>query len=99
MTVQASAPLTCIETLCSATLSAQTGYALWPWSGQTDYCGPDIVPLHASYLSHLSPTWNIHCVLSDIAGLGLVYSDAMLHARHAPVEPVDRLLYELLEQL
>lgn len=69
------------------------------WTGQTLYQGTQIVPLQAAHQSDVSTTLPDQRALLDGAALRLRFSNAQMHAQHAPSEPVDRLVYELLEQL
>ncbi len=94
-----TADLTQLEGLCGALVRSLTGDATLQWSGQTLYRGTNVVPLQAAHQSDVSPSLPDQRALLDGAALRLRFSDAALHARHAPSEPVDRFVYELLEQL
>lgn len=76
-----------------------SGDATLQWTGQTLYQGTQIVPLQAAHQSDVSTTLPDQRALLDGAALRLRFSNAQMHAQHAPSEPVDRLVYELLEQL
>ena len=88
-----------LETLCGAMVRSLTGDATLQWSGQTLYQGTQLVPLQAAHQNDVSIDLPDQRALLDGAALRLRFSDAALHAQHAPSEPVDRLIYELLEQL
>lgn len=88
-----------VEGLCSALVRSLSGDATLQWSGQTLYRGTHVVPLIAPHQCDASPQLADQRALLDGAALRLRWSDPALHARHAPAEPVERLVYELLEQL
>lgn len=87
------------EAVCSALVRSLTGDASLQWSGQTLYQGTQAVPLQAAHQSATTTTWSAQRAQLDGAALRLRYSDAALHAQHLPAEPVERLVFELLEQL
>ena len=80
-------------------LRALTGDAALQWSGQTLYQGTLVVPLLAAHQSDVPLDLDNQRALIDGAGLKLKFSHAVLHAQHAPSDPIERLVYELLEQL
>lgn len=88
-----------LEVVCGAMVRALTGDAALQWSGQTLYKGTDVVPLLAAHQSDVSLEQADQRALIDGAALKLKFSDASLHAQHTPSEAVERLVYELLEQL
>ena len=85
--------------MCGAMVRALTGDAQLQWSGQTLYQGTNVVPLLAAHQSEVSLDLDDQRALIDGAGLKLKLSDAVLHAQHTPSDPIERLVYELLEQL
>ncbi|SDM08775.1 cobaltochelatase CobT [Oryzisolibacter propanilivorax] len=99
MPSEAAAALTRVEGLCGALVRALTGDGTLQWSSQTLYQGTEVVPLCAAHQGDVSMALPDQRALLDGAALRLRWSDAALHARHAPAEPVERLVYELLEQL
>jgi cobaltochelatase CobT len=99
MPTEADVALTQLETVCGAMVRSLTGDASLQWTGQTLYKGTQAVPLQAAHQSDVSTEWPDQRALLDGAAMRLRFSDAALHAQHAPSEPVDRLVYELLEQL
>lgn len=80
-------------------LRAMAGDASLQWSGQTLYRGTTPVVLAAAHQSDVPAGLADQRGLLDGAGLRLRLSDATLHARHLPGDPVERLVFELLEQL
>lgn len=99
MPSEPQAALTQLETVCGALVRSLTGDASLQWTGQTLYQGTQVVPLRAAHQSEVSATRPDQRALLDGAALRLLHSDAALHARHAPAEPVERMVFELLEQL
>jgi len=88
-----------LESVCGAIVRALTGDAALQWSGQTLYQGTNVVPLLAAHQSEVSLERDDQRALIDGAALKLKYSDAQLHAQHTPSNAIERLVYELLEQL
>jgi cobaltochelatase CobT len=88
-----------LESVCGAMVRALTGDAGLQWSGQTLYQDTQVVPLRAAHQSEVSLERDDQRALIDGAALKLKFSDASLHAQHAPSEAIERLVYELLEQL
>ncbi|MCK9985908.1 MAG: cobaltochelatase CobT [Azoarcus sp.] len=90
-----------VEELCAATLRALTGRPALHYRGRRLYAGERLVPQHAPHL-RVDPGEDgfTDCrAAADGAALRLLYSDAGLHARLCPADPVERLVFELLEQL
>jgi len=85
-------------TLGGAVVRAITGNADLQWSGRTLYRGVDPVHLSAAHQHDAVSTLGDHRALLDGAALRLRFSDAALHAAHAPRDDVERLVFELLEQ-
>jgi cobaltochelatase CobT len=96
---EAAASHTQVESLCGALVRSLTGDPSLQWSGQTLYQGTNVVPLRAAHHSDVPTALRDQRGLLDGAALRLRWSNAALHAQHAPTEPVERLVYELLEQL
>jgi len=88
-----------MEAWGGALLRAMAGDASLQWSGQTLYRGTAPVVLAAAHQSDVPARLADQRGLLDGASLRLRLSDAALHARHLPGEPVERLVFELLEQL
>jgi cobaltochelatase CobT len=85
--------------LGSTVVRALTGNSELQWSGRTLYKGVDPVPLVAAHQTDSDTTLDDQRALLDGAALRLRLSNAELHSLHAPQEPVERMVYELLEQL
>jgi cobaltochelatase CobT len=95
-----SEPLAQFEhVLGSAVIRALTGNAELQWSGKTLYNGIEPVALTAAHQTDSHETLQDQRALLDGAGLRLRLSDASLHASHLPEDPIERLVFELLEQL
>ena len=90
-----------IEELCAATLRALTGDAELHYRGQRLHRGTQPLPLPAPHL-RLDPERDHFAdfrAAADGMALRLLHSDAALHRSHRPAEPVERSIFELLEQL
>ena len=90
-----------IDELCAATLRALTGDAELLYRGQRLHRGTLPLSLHAPHLR----TDPEHDDFADARGaadgmaLRLLHSDADFHRSQCPADPVERLIFELLEQL
>ena len=90
-----------IEELCAASLRAITGHADLHYRGQRLYQGERRLPTHAPHL-RIDPAQDnfADCrAVADGMAMRLLHSDADLHRQHCPEDPVERLVFELLEQL
>lgn len=90
-----------VEELCAATLRALTGRPALHYRGRRLYAGERGVPVHAPHLrvdAGVDAFADCRAAADGIA-LRLLHSDAALHARLVPADPVERLVFELLEQL
>ncbi|MCE8028689.1 cobalt chelatase [Halomonas daqingensis] len=90
-----------IEELCAASLRAITGQAGLHYRGQRLYRGETRLPTHAPHL-RIDPAEDdfVGCRgAADGMALRLLHSDAQRHRQLCPVDPVERLVFELLEQL
>lgn len=90
-----------IEELCAATLRALTGDAGLHYRGRRLHRGARPLPMHAPHL-RVDPDHDgfADCrAAADGMALRLLHSDAALHRGLCPSDPVERLLFELLEQL
>lgn len=90
-----------IEELCAATLRALTGEAALHYRGRGLYRGEARLAMHAPHLRVQAGTDDFgDCrAAADGMALRLLHSDAALHRRLCPHDPVERLVFELLEQL
>ncbi|WP_369200123.1 cobalt chelatase [Streptomyces sp. PU-14G] len=87
------------EELCAAAVRALSGTPQLTFRGHRLHDGRTPVPAHAAHLRP-SPA-DGHAALRGVAdglALRLLRSDAALHARMRPGHPVERLLFETLEQ-
>jgi cobaltochelatase CobT len=89
-----------IEELCAASIRALSGEADLHFRGRRLHRGRKPLPLYAP---HLHPSldgadFGSFRGAADGLALRLAGSDAALHARLAPADPVERMVFELLEQ-
>jgi cobaltochelatase CobT len=90
-----------VEELCAATLRALTGDAALHYRGRRLHRGERPLPMHAPHL-RIDPDHDdfADCrAAADGMALRLLHSDAALHRSLCPADPIERLLFELLEQL
>ena len=90
-----------LEELCGAALRAMTGQADLHIRARGLYRGRQRIPLHAPHLHTDSGHDDLqtHRGATDGMALRLRHTDAVLHRRLCPAEPLRRLIFELLEQL
>lgn len=90
-----------IEELCAATVRALTGQADLHYRGRRLHLGGRPLPVHAPHLkidAAEDPFEDCRAV-ADAMALRLLHSDPALHRSLCPADPVERLVFELLEQL
>ncbi|VVD87911.1 cobaltochelatase CobT-related protein [Pandoraea fibrosis] len=93
------------EALCAATVRALTGDAALHYSGARLCRNMRPLPLHAPHLQTLPGPADPLSALATLRGaadgaaLRLRHSDPALHRRLQPDAPLERLLFELMEQL
>ncbi|HXG28359.1 MAG TPA: hypothetical protein VNJ47_05865 [Nevskiales bacterium] len=90
-----------VEELCAAAIRALTGEPALHYRGRRLYCGTRPLPVAAPHL-RTDPDgddFGACRAVTDGMALRLQHSDAELHRRLCPAEPVERLIFELLEQL
>lgn len=90
-----------VEELCAATIRALSGEADLHFRGRRLHRGRTALPLYAP---HLHPDADKDDFITfrgaaDALALRLSMSDAELHRRLAPADPVQRLVFDLLEQI
>ncbi len=90
-----------VEELCAASVRALAGDAALHFRGGRLHQGSRALPLDAP---HLQPKLELDGFgalrgAADALALRLVHSDAELHRRLAPADPIERQLFGLLEQL
>lgn len=93
------ASLSRMEAWGGAMLRAVTGDAGLQWSGQTLYRGTTPIPQAAAHHSQVPVQQTDQRGLLDSMGLRLHWSDQALFQAHLPQDPVERMVFELLEQL
>lgn len=89
------------EELCGAAIRALVGDAALHYRGRRLHRGQRVLPVHAPHL-RLDPEqadFAASRAVADGAALRLLHSDAQLHQSLCPQDPVERLVFELLEQL
>ncbi|WJF90447.1 cobalt chelatase [Paraburkholderia bonniea] len=89
------------ENLCAATVRALTGDAALEYRDGRLCRDLRPLPFHAPHLRHDTQSSRLETLrgVTDGAALRLMHSAANLHARLCPADPVERLVFELLEQL
>lgn len=90
-----------LEELCAATLRSMTGHGRLHFEGGGLFDGELPVRPRAPHLrlAGLDAGLDEYRSVADAMALRLMYSDADLHAGLAPDEPVQRLVFDWLEQL
>ncbi|WP_244957579.1 cobaltochelatase CobT-related protein [Alicycliphilus denitrificans] len=88
-----------MEAWGGAMLRAITGDASLQWSSQTLYAGTMPQALSAAHHTNVPAELTNQRGLLDGVGLRLRLSDAELHRAHLPTQPIERMVFELLEQL
>ncbi len=90
-----------LEELCGAAVRALTGQGDLHIRARGLYRGHRRIPLHAPHLRTDPDRDDLtnHRGAADGMALRLCHSDAALHRQCCPAEPVQRLIFELLEQL
>lgn len=90
-----------VEELCAAALRALADDGELHYRGHRLYRGDRPLPVHAPHLRIAPDTHDFasYRAVSDAVALRLTHSDADLHARMCPSDPVERLIFELLEQI
>ncbi len=88
-----------IEELCAAAIRALAGCADVHFRGRRLYQGRSPVPLHAPHqkIDDDAPFADRRAIADGVA-LRLRDSDAAVHRALAPADPVERLVFEMLEQ-
>lgn len=90
-----------VEDLCAASIRALSGDADIHYRGQRLHKGQRLLPVHAP---HLQPDleqddFSSFRGMADSIALRLQYTDPVVHRQFCPADPVERLVFELLEQL
>ena len=89
-----------VEELCAASIRAISGEADLHFRGRRLHRGEQVLPLFAPHLSPSLETDDFGSFrgAADGMALRLAYSNADLHQNLSPVEPLARMLFEMLEQ-
>ena len=89
------------EELCAAALRAITGDAGLHYQGRRLYQGKRYLPVHAPHLRQAPDNFDFEQTRAAADGLAMrvLRSDAQLHRQLCPIDPVQRLIFEWLEQL
>ena len=89
-----------VEELCAASIRALSGQADLHFRGRRLHRGRRALPLYAPHLhpSLASDDFASFRGAADGLALRLAHSDAALHRRLCPGDPVERMVFELLEQ-
>jgi len=90
------------DALCAATVRALTGDEALHYRGGKLYRHLRPVPLHAPHLrgeSRDDEDLDSTRGAADASALRIAYSDAALHRDMTPDEPVERMVFDMLEQL
>lgn len=90
-----------VEELCAAAVRALAAEPALHFRDRRLHDGSGPVPVHAPHLRVEAGRDSFECMRGMVDGVFLRtrYSDAELHRRLAPADPVERLLFELIEQL
>lgn len=90
-----------IDELCGAAVRALTGEAELHIRAHGLYRGHRRIPLHAPHLTTRPDDDDLvgRRGMADAMALRWRHSDRELHREHCPTEPIQRLVFELLEQL
>ncbi|HEY4069022.1 MAG TPA: cobalt chelatase, partial [Burkholderiaceae bacterium] len=90
----------CIEELCAAAVRALSGERDLHFRGRRLHRGRRALPLYAPHLAPSLATDDFSSFrgAADGFGLRLANSDAALHQTLCPTDPVERMVFELLEQ-
>ncbi len=90
-----------VEELCAAAIRALSGEADLHFRGRRLHRGRQVLPL---FSPHLHPSldeddFGSFRGAADGLALRLAHSDAALHRQLCPLHPIERLLFEMLEQI
>jgi len=90
-----------VEELCAGAIRALSGETDLHFRGRRLHRGRQRLPLFAPHLHPAieSDDFGSFRGAADGLALRLTLSDVTLHARHCPQDPVQRLVFELLEQM
>ena len=89
-----------LDELCAASARALSGVADLHYRGRRLHRGRRVLPLYAPHL-HPAPEsadLGVFRGAADAHAVRLTGSDAAVHAQLGPADPVERVVFELLEQ-
>jgi cobaltochelatase CobT len=90
-----------IEELCAATVRSLSANANIHYRGRQLYHGKKTIPIFAPHMQ-LDPStidFNDYRALTDATALRIQHNNPALHLDLCPEDPIERLIFELLEQL
>lgn len=89
------------DELCAGAIRALSGQAAIRYRGRRLHDGHRPLPIHAAHLQPDAALQDLPALrgAADSVALRLLHTDAVLHKSLCPLEPVARLVFELLEQL
>jgi len=89
------------DELCAGAIRALSGVSAIRYRGRRLHDGHRPLPIHAAHLQPDAALQDLPSLrgAADSVALRLLHTDAALHKTLCPVEPVARLVFELLEQL
>jgi cobaltochelatase CobT len=90
-----------VEDLCAATIRSMAAEPDIIYRGHRLYKGRSPLPIHAPHLQLDPQKDGFHSfrAVADSVALRLQHTDRQTHHRFCPTEPLERLIFELLEQL
>ena len=90
-----------VKELCAATIRSMAAEADILYRGHRLYKGRSPLPIHAPHLQLDPEKDDFHSfrAVADSVALRLQHTDRQTHHRFCPTEPLERLIFELLEQL
>ena len=89
------------DELCAGAIRALSGVAAIRYRGRRLHDGHRPLPIHAAHLQPAAALQDLPSLrgAADSVALRLLHTDAALHKSLCPLDPVARLVFELLEQL
>lgn len=90
-----------MEALCSASARAVSGHPLLHFRGRKLYNGVQKLPINAAHLQADPDTdgFSSQRAISDAMALRFQHHDPSIHNQYCPSDAVERLVFELLEQI
>ena len=90
-----------MEALCGATVRAVSGHPLLYFRARKLYDGTQKLPINAAHLQADPDTdgFSSQRAISDAMALRYQFHDSAIHNKYCPSDSVERLVFELLEQI